>query len=129
MEAGLELLKNWGLASFWRPAKRNVTPRNRRRGISTQPVTTVPSGCRMVHMGSWTAAAGRFCVREAAARARLDALDVTGLSPWSGQSTRCLVVSMVAGGPDPSGVVDGRLPGPPTGHDAGRGRASRDPRH
>ena len=32
IEIGLELSKNWGLASFCRPAKRKVTPRKSRRG-------------------------------------------------------------------------------------------------
>ncbi len=41
---GLLLLKNSGLASFWSPAKRKVTPRNSRRGMSTQPAFLITSG-------------------------------------------------------------------------------------
>ena len=50
IEVGLALLKNWGLASFWRPAKKKVTPRNSRSGSSNHPVGTVPSGRVTDHM-------------------------------------------------------------------------------
>ena len=50
IEVGLAFLRNWGLASFWSPAKRKVTPRKSRRGRRTQPVATVPSGRVTDHM-------------------------------------------------------------------------------
>src|SRR5271166_3442118 len=47
---GLEARKKSGLASFWSPANRNVTPRNRRSGIRYQPAAMVPSEPRSCHM-------------------------------------------------------------------------------
>src|ERR1700678_1705856 len=52
IEMGLEFLRKLGLASFWRPAYRKVTPRNRRSGMRTQPVTREPSGRWIAHMSA-----------------------------------------------------------------------------
>ncbi len=76
IEAGLELRKKAGLASFWRPAKRKVTPRKSRRGMSTHPVATVPSERCTVHMDSAPDVAVGAWDRAAAERTRLDELEV-----------------------------------------------------
>ena len=50
IEVGLAFSRNWGLASFWSPAKRKVTPRKSRSGRRNHPVATVPSGLVTDHM-------------------------------------------------------------------------------
>ena len=50
MEIRLEARKKIGLASFWSPANRKVTPRKRRRGSTYHPAATEPSVPRTPHV-------------------------------------------------------------------------------
>ncbi len=84
IEDGLELLRKSGLANFWIPAKRKVTPRNTRSGISSHPVATVPSGRFSDHMESVAGPSTWGWDRALAERTRLDAFEVTARVPLPG---------------------------------------------
>ena len=82
MEIGLEERRKSGLASFWHPANRKVTPRKRRRGRRYHPVAMEPSGRRTRHREPCSTGSDEASDRCAAARTRLDAFEVTGSIPW-----------------------------------------------
>ncbi len=81
MEMGLEERKKSGLASFWSPAKRKVTPRKSRSGSRYQPVAILPSGPRRLHMEVPSAAPSSDPCRAVAARTRRAELEVNGSFP------------------------------------------------
>ena len=105
MEMGLEDRKKSGLANFCNPAKRNVIPRKRRRGSRYQPVAMVPSGPRTAHSDQWAGSSGAPR-RAAAARARLEAFDVTDPIPCSGT----IPVGRILPGSPRDGPPDGAPP-------------------
>ena len=75
--------KKSGLASFWSPAKRKVTPRKSRRGTRNHPVAMVPSGLRSAHKSTGSGPTGIVPAPSDAAGA-CDAFEVTGSIPWPG---------------------------------------------